>query len=374
MILKLLFDAQAVCVCVCWWSLSCPSVVSSWNLLAWGGNQLVRTWVSNSLWPAYLVHSWIGFPSWTFIGRPCHRNHLHFPFPSAPPIDFGHISLHNRSYFWSSFWPSPWSSQGLFAWLIERFLRGGLRTCFVTLGEGALGSGAAETRSGAWDVVTTPRPVGRGSPPSSSHEYKSLLVKSLFLIFAFVFVQTSLVELGWNRENKSRESLGSWVLGKSTSESDPSWRSPWSDFSLREGVQQLQECLVRQNDHWPTGGKILQRLSCMVPLATSLQGFLCYNCLLWCGKRLSVDVSRTGVTTTTNLAFQRWGLLQIASIPRCDWARFMGSLPRWVRWGVHVQEEEVYEPPVCGRWHAWRRTEQSSSLRRPFGCGLLPGY
>ena len=75
------------------------------------------------------------------------------------------------------------------------------------------------------------------------------------------------------------------------------------------------------------GGKILQRLSCMVPLATSLQGLLCYNCLLWCGKRLSVDVSRTGVTTTTNLAFQRWGLLQIASIPRCDWARFMGSLP-----------------------------------------------
>jgi len=49
------------------------------------------------------------------------------------------------------------------------------------------------------------------------------LVKSLlFLIFAFVFVQTSLVELGWNRENKSQESLGSWVLGKSTSETDPS--------------------------------------------------------------------------------------------------------------------------------------------------------
>lgn len=92
----------------------------------------------------------------------------------------------------------------------------------MTLGEGALDSGAAETRSGAWDVVTNPRPVGRGSPPSSSHEYNSLLVKSLFLIFAFVFVQTSPVELGWNRENKSRESLGSWVLGKSTSESDPS--------------------------------------------------------------------------------------------------------------------------------------------------------
>ena len=39
--------------------------------------------------------------------------------------------------------------------------------------EGAL-TAASETRSEAWDIVTTPRPAGRGSPPSSSHECNSL--------------------------------------------------------------------------------------------------------------------------------------------------------------------------------------------------------
>ena len=165
------------CVCVC---------VLMVSVLSFGREflEFARLGVATNWFG--LGHSWIDFPSWTFIGCPCQRNHLHFPFPSAPPLDFGHISLHNRSYFWSSFWPSPWSSQGLFAWLIglwwrtwevfERRLEDLLRDLqhLTVRAEGALDSGAAETRSGAWDVVTTPRPVGRGSPPSSSHEYNSL--------------------------------------------------------------------------------------------------------------------------------------------------------------------------------------------------------
>ncbi len=40
--------------------------------------------------------------------------------------------------------------------------------------EVALASSASDSRSEAWDLVTTPRPVSRASPPSSSHDYNQL--------------------------------------------------------------------------------------------------------------------------------------------------------------------------------------------------------
>ena len=123
--------------------------------------------MSYSLWPTHLVFTGLGLPSWTLSGHPCHH-HPHWPSPLSPA--FLELATLFKGYVHGDC--ALVEDLRGFERRLEDLLRD-LRQLSVRA-EVALASSVSDTRSEAWDFVSTPRPARRETPPSSSHDYNNL--------------------------------------------------------------------------------------------------------------------------------------------------------------------------------------------------------
>lgn len=139
--------------------------------------------MSYSLWPTHLVFTGLGLPSWTLSGHPCHH-HPHWPSPLSPA--FLELATLFKGYVHGDC--ALVEDLRGFERRLEDLLRD-LRQLSVRA-EVALASSVSDTRSEAWDFVSTPRPRLHLHPATTTTTWPGSCLK--FLIFVFGFVQTFL--------------------------------------------------------------------------------------------------------------------------------------------------------------------------------------